>query len=199
MTKATRRLDYLNTLGVQVWFDRSVGPAQFKDVAAINEAGECNALLSVGSNNAKIFILSAFPSEEDEQQAQPFTGDEWQLLMQIIQALGLSRESVYLTNSVDTPSAGNEQIDKEQLTRCREYLIEQIRQVSPNVILVLGEVAAQSLLKSTACLMELSSNPQSVNDIEPSIVVCEQLRCLIQQPLRKKQAWSSLLRLKEQL
>ena len=196
MMTAACRLEYLDAMGIQVWRDRRVEQPQLVDLEPSNESRSCNALLCVGSEQAKVFIISAFPSVQDEQQASPFTGDEARLLMQMTQALGLKNNDLYLINSADCQSAQNDKVDKEHLTRCRNYLIQQIHQVSPSIILVLGVVAANSLLQSSESLATLSKLTQSVDEVIAPIIVCEQLDSLIQQPLAKKQVWSTLLMLK---
>jgi len=196
MMTAACRLEYLDAMGIQVWRDRCIEQSKLVDLEPSNESLDCKALLCVGSDQAKVFIISAFPSVQDEQQASPFTGDEARLLMQMTEALGLKSNDVYLINSVDCQSTHNEKVDKEHLRRCRAYLIQQIQQVAPDIILVLGAVAANSLLKSSESLSALSRAAQSVDDIVAPVVVCEQLDSLIVHPLAKKQAWSALLWLK---
>jgi len=199
MMTAARRLEYLDAMGVQVWSDRRVESVQLGSVEPSSESSACNALLYAGAEQAKVFIISGFPSAQDEQQASPFTGDESRLLMQITQALGLKNHEVYLINSVDCQSINNENVDQEQLARCRSYLVEQIEQVAPSIVLVLGEEAANSLLKLSEPLVSLSAIAQSVGDVGVPIIVCEQLDVLIRQPLAKRQVWSALLQLKELL
>jgi len=199
MMTAARRLEYLDAMGVQVWSDRRVESIQLSGVESGSESSACNTLLCAGAKQAKVFIISGFPSAQDEQQASPFTGDESRLLMQITQTLGLKNHETYFINSVDCQSVNNEKVDQEQLARCRNYLIEQIKQVAPSIVLVLGEGAANSLLKLSEPLASLSAIAQSVDDVGAPIIVCEQLDVLIQQPLAKRQAWSALLQLKELL
>jgi len=196
MMTAARRLEYLDAMGVQVWGDRRVESVQLASVEAGSESSACNGLLYAGAEQAKVFIISGFPSAQDEQQASPFTGDESRLLLQITQALGLKNHETYVINSVDCQSTYNEKNDQEQLARCRDYLIGQVKQVAPSVVLVLGDRAANSLLKLSEPLTSLSETAQSVADVNVPIIVCEQLDVLIQQPLAKRQAWSALLQLK---
>ncbi|OUR82176.1 hypothetical protein A9Q82_07480 [Cycloclasticus sp. 46_120_T64] len=197
MRTAARHLEYLDAMGVQVWFDRRVTPQASNVDGGSVQPRSVEPLFFSGSLPAQVMVISAFPSSQDVQQVSPFSGDSARLLAQMLQALGLQYDECYLINSADMPATGDSQLDKQCLAECRAYLLQQIHEVSPKVILLLGEAAAQSLLKSSDPLVKLTADQPSVDDIALPMVVTQPLEGLLQQPLTKKQSWSELQRLKE--
>jgi len=196
MRAAARHLEYLDALGVQVWLDRRVPPQVSNEGGGDAQPRSVESLFCSGSLPAEVMVISAFPSSQDVQQASPFSGDSARLLAQMLQALGLQYDECYLINSADMQATGDPQLDKQCLAECRGYLLQQIHEVSPKVILLLGEAAAQSLLKSTDALTQLTADQPSVDDIALPMVVTQPLEGLLQQPLTKKQSWSELQQLK---
>ena len=96
-----------------------------------------------------MFIGEA-PGDEDDQSGRPFLGRDGQLLENMIKAMGLSREQVYITNVLKTLLPGKTAQAGGEAKLCSPYLIEQIRIVSPKVIVTLGLPASHLLLESSS-------------------------------------------------
>lgn len=110
-----------------------------------------NLVFGVGSLDAEIFFCGEAPGAEEEEQSEPFVGPAGQLLTKIIQAMGLSRDQVYIGNIMNfrppmpTP-IGNRPPTAEEMAYCLPYLTGQVKIVQPKVIVALGKTAVDGLL-----------------------------------------------------
>lgn len=212
MTISARQLEYLDAMGIQVWQERVSQAEQVpdelsEDIEADNlvdlqalaaTCQRCDAsktrqhmIFADGSVQADWFIVGDFASEEDGAQGRPFTGHVAHLLSEMLLAIGVRKSTSYLTNSVKCYSTSNYS-EQSALLSCRSYLLRQIQLVKPAVIIVLGEKAAHSLLKSDSALTTLIGSVQKVDDIALPIVVTHHPRYLLESPMAKRQAWDDL-------
>jgi uracil-DNA glycosylase len=110
-----------------------------------------NVVFGVGSIQSPLMFVGEAPGTNEDAQAEPFVGAAGQLLTKIIQAMGLSREAVYIANVLkcrpDTPgkSHGNRKPTPEEMQTCLPYLREQIRIIRPKVVVALGATATEGL------------------------------------------------------
>ncbi len=108
-------------------------------------------VMGVGDLDASIFFCGEAPGAEEEIQGEPFVGPAGQLLTRIIQAMGLSREKVYIANIMNwrpempTPF-GNRPPSEEEMAFCMPYLKAQLAIVQPKVVVALGATAVNGLL-----------------------------------------------------
>ncbi|MCX6924458.1 MAG: uracil-DNA glycosylase, partial [Verrucomicrobia bacterium] len=120
-----------------------------------------NVVFGVGSLEAELMFIGEAPGADEDDQGEPFVGKAGQLLTKIIQAMGLSRETVYIGNILkcrpDTPgqSAGNRKPTPEEMKTCIPYLHEQIDLIRPKVIVALGATAVEGLLGKTIGITKL--------------------------------------------
>jgi uracil-DNA glycosylase family 4 len=214
MTISARQLEYLDTMGVQVWQERGRHETQAPDADNENLGLEAESLAELhtlatdcqrcdasttrkqvvfgdGPVQADWLIVGDFPSEEDDFQGRPFTSNAARLLSEMLLAIGIKESDSYLTNSVKCYAVSADS-GQAALSSCRPYLLRQIELVNPAVILVLGEQAAQSLLKSDGTFATLIGKAQRVDDISPLIVVTHHPRYLLESPLTKAQAWDAM-------
>lgn len=213
MTAPSRQIAYLDAMGIQVWHERAkqetsglenltsmvVKAQNLAELHALaSDCQRCDAakireqvVFGDGSVQADWLIVGDFPSEQDELQQQPLTGDAARLLSEMLLAVGVKKSAVYITSSVKCRSA-NTAAENAELSSCRAYLARQIELVNPLVIFVLGEKAAQSLLKSNDSLTALVGKVQTVDDISVPIVVSHHPRYLLQTPSAKRQAWADI-------
>lgn len=99
-----------------------------------------------GDPDATLMFIGEGPGAEEDRQGLPFVGRAGELLTKIIEAIGLTRDQVYIANVVKCRPPGNRDPEAEEVAACRDYLERQIDLVAPQVIVALGRVAAQSLL-----------------------------------------------------
>lgn len=214
MTISVRQLEYLDAMGVQVWQERGEHETQPPDAEDANLGIETESLAELhtlatncqrcdasatrkqvvfgdGPAQADWLIVGDCPSEEDDLQGQPFTGNAARLLSEMLLAIGIKESASYITNSVKCYAVSADS-DQAALSSCRPYLLRQIELVNPAVILVLGEQAAQSLLKSDGKFATLIGKAQRADDISPLIVVSHHPRYLLESPFAKRQAWDAM-------
>jgi len=98
-----------------------------------------------GSSNPKIMIIGEAPGEEEDKQGIPFVGKAGQKLDSILKYIGVSREEVYITNSVLCRPPNNRNPRAEELDACKWRLSLQIQVLRPELIIVLGRVAMHQL------------------------------------------------------
>ena len=108
-----------------------------------------------GNPEAGIMFVGEAPGEEEDRRGLPFVGPAGQFLTRIIEAMGLSREDVYICNVLKCRPPGNRDPGPEEVASCEPFLRRQIEIVEPRVICCLGRTAAHALLKTEAPLSRL--------------------------------------------
>lgn len=135
------------------------GPAATGGLAAIEaEALGCEAcrlcetrthvVFGVGDPRARLMFIGEGPGHEEDLKGEPFVGAAGQVLDRIIVAMGLTRERVYIANTVKCRPPKNRNPEPDELAACRHFLIRQIEAIGPELIVLLGRVAAQAVLES---------------------------------------------------
>ncbi len=108
-----------------------------------------------GNLEAELMFVGEAPGRDEDIQGKPFVGKAGQLLTKIIQAMSLQREEVYITNVVKCRPPNNRTPQKPEIEECQVYLIEQIKMISPRVIVTLGRVATDFFIKSRLSMTSL--------------------------------------------
>lgn len=114
-----------------------------------------SVVFGVGDINAQLMFVGEAPGADEDKQGEPFVGRAGQLLTRIIQATGLTRDTVYIANVLkcrpDTPgqSYGNRKPRADEMATCLPYLLEQIQLIQPRVIVALGGTAVEGLFAMT--------------------------------------------------
>lgn len=108
--------------------------------------GRKQAVFGVGDPCARLLFVGEAPGYDEDRLGEPFVGKAGQLLNDIIRAMGIRREDVYIANVVKCRPPGNRTPDPGEAGACRKYLEAQIEIVAPEVIIALGGVAASALL-----------------------------------------------------
>lgn len=166
-------------------------------------------VLGVGSLDAKIMFVGEAPGAEEEIQGEPFVGPAGQLLTKMIQAMGLTREEVYIGNimnwrpqmpvDADGVQYGNRPPTAEEMDYCLPYLKAQIQIVAPAFLVALGATAAQGLLGagSFKALSEVRSQWKQFED-RPLMITYHPSYILRTQSNRsKRMIWEDLLQVME--
>jgi len=133
------------------------------------------------------------PGMEEDLQGRPFVGAAGALLTKIIQALGLSREHVYITNMVKCRPPQNRVPLPDELASCRRYLDAQIALVRPRVICTLGRTAANALLQIDAPVGALRGQRHLFGDIP--VIVTYHPAHLLRHPEAKRETWADVRQL----
>jgi uracil-DNA glycosylase len=103
----------------------------------------------VGNPKASLVFVGEGPGHDEDMQGIPFVGRAGKLLTQMIEAMGLRRDDVYIANVVKCRPPENRTPEKDEVSTCSPYLLRQIDAIGPKAIVCLGNVAAQSLLGTT--------------------------------------------------
>lgn len=110
--------------------------------------GRSQTVFGVGNPRARLMFVGEAPGEDEDQKGEPFVGRAGQLLTKIIEAIGLTRDRVYIANVIKCRPPGNRNPEPDEVETCEPYLFRQIDVIQPKVIVPLGKFAAQSLLRT---------------------------------------------------
>ena len=117
--------------------------------------GRKQIVFGVGSPNADLMFVGEAPGRDEDIQGIPFVGRAGQKLTQIIEAIGLTREDVYIANVIKCRPPENRNPEPDEVESCEPFLFRQIDSIKPKVIVALGTFAAKSLLKTTDSISRL--------------------------------------------
>jgi uracil-DNA glycosylase family 4 len=111
--------------------------------------GRTKIVFGVGNPKAELMFVGEGPGHDEDVQGEPFVGRAGKLLTQMIEAMGLRREDVYIANVVKCRPPDNRLPEKDEIAVCSPFLMRQIDVIRPKVICCLGSCAAQTLLATT--------------------------------------------------
>jgi uracil-DNA glycosylase len=193
--------------------------AEVRDVAdqlrAISEdIGDCtrcrlckgrkNIVFGTGNIHAELMFVGEGPGADEDEQGLPFVGRAGQLLNNMIAAMGLRREDVYIANVVKCRPPGNRTPERDECETCMPFLMRQIAAICPKVIVALGATAAKNLLAINSPMAELRGrwydfrvNLNSHGRPDPNgtivkLAVTYHPAFLLRDPRQKKETWKDL-------
>ncbi len=108
-----------------------------------------NIVFGVGNPKAELVFVGEGPGRDEDAQGEPFVGRAGKLLTQMIEAMGLRREDVYICNVVKCRPPENRLPEKDEIATCSPFLLRQLGCIQPKVICALGSCSAQTLLQTT--------------------------------------------------
>lgn len=110
--------------------------------------GRSQIVFGVGNPKARLMFVGEAPGEDEDKKGEPFVGRAGQLLTKIIEAIGMTREQVYIANVIKCRPPNNRNPEPDEVAACEPFLFRQIDVIQPKVIVPLGKFAAQCLLKT---------------------------------------------------
>ncbi len=143
-----------------------------------------------GDPNARLMFVGEGPGADEDAQGIPFVGRAGQLLNNMIAAMGLKREEVYIANVVKCRPPGNRTPDPEEANTCSPFLFRQIDVVHPQVLVALGATAATYLLGQRQPLAGLRGRVHAFRGSQ--LIVTYHPAYLLRDPRQKKEAWADL-------
>jgi uracil-DNA glycosylase len=152
--------------------------------------GRNHLVFADGDANAKLLFVGEGPGADEDAQGLPFVGRAGQLLNNMITAMGLKREQVYICNVVKCRPPGNRTPEPEEAHTCLPFLMRQIDVVRPQVIVALGATAATYLLGVRQPLAGLRGRVHAVRGTQ--LIVTYHPAYLLRDPRQKKEAWADL-------
>lgn len=111
-------------------------------------ATRTNVVFGDGDEEARLVFVGEAPGSDEDREGKPFVGRAGQKLTQIIEAIGLSRSEVYITNVLKCRPPENRNPLPEEIKACEPYLIAQLQFIKPKIICALGTFGAQTLLRT---------------------------------------------------
>ena len=169
----------------------------------LHEQGRKQIVFGVGNVQPEIMFVGEAPGADEDEQGEPFVGRAGQLLNNMIQAMGIKREDVYIANVCKCRPPGNRTPEKEECDTCSPFLMRQISVVRPKVIVALGAVASKALLGVNDSMANLrgkiydfqanapAGTPED-NGFSTKLVVTYHPAYLLRDPRQKKEAWKDL-------
>jgi len=152
--------------------------------------GRNKLVFADGDPNARLMFVGEGPGADEDAQGLPFVGRAGQLLNNMIAAMGLKREEVYIANVVKCRPPGNRTPEPEEANTCSPFLFRQIDVVRPEVLVALGATAATYLLGQRQPLAGLRGRVHRFR--ETKLIVTYHPAFLLRDPRQKKEAWADL-------
>ncbi|MGB8769604.1 MAG: uracil-DNA glycosylase [Candidatus Korobacteraceae bacterium] len=168
----------------------------------LGKLGRKQIVFGTGDPHAELMFIGEGPGADEDAQGLPFVGRAGQLLNNMIAAMGLKREQVYIANIVKCRPPGNRTPERDECETCSPFLMRQIGVIRPKVIVALGATAAKNLLSVNDSMASMRgrfydySPPRTLNDTdEPfacKLAVTYHPAFLLRDPRQKKEAWKDL-------
>ncbi len=147
-------------------------------------------VFGVGDRQAEWMFIGEAPGEQEDLQGEPFVGRAGQLLNEMIRALGLRRDSVYIANVLKCRPPRNRDPAPEEAMACEGYLKAQLALVRPKIIVAVGRIAAQNLLKTATPIGKLRGQVHQYERVP--LVVTYHPAYLLRSQTEKRRAWEDL-------
>ena len=124
-------------------------------------ASRTQVVFGVGNRSAELMFIGEAPGAEEDKQGEPFVGKSGQLITKIIEAMGFTRDDIFIANVMkcrpDMPGeeSGNRKPKGNEMATCLPWLREQVRLVKPRAMVALGATAAEGLLGETRLIRDI--------------------------------------------
>jgi len=168
----------------------------------LHKQGRKQIVFGVGNPRTELMFIGEAPGADEDEQGEPFVGRAGQLLNNMIKAMGLAREQVYIANIIKCRPPNNRTPERDECETCSPFLMRQIAAIKPKVIVALGAVAAKTLLAVNDSMSNLRGRwyefrPAGVRSNDPNwtgakLAVTYHPAFLLRDPRQKKEAWKDL-------
>ncbi|MRR14928.1 MAG: uracil-DNA glycosylase [Deltaproteobacteria bacterium] len=149
-----------------------------------------NVVFGDGDTRAEIVFVGEAPGADEDAMGLPFVGRAGQLLTNIIKAMGLAREDVYICNILKCRPPGNRNPLPDEIRLCEPYLKQQLQMISPRIICALGSFAAKTLLATETPITVLRGRFHQYAGIK--LMPTYHPAYLLRNPSAKKQVWEDV-------
>ena len=160
-----------------------------------------NLVFSDGNPNSKVMIIGEGPGANEDKEGFPFVGRAGQLLDKMLNAIGLNRDNVYITNVVNYRPPENRRPTEKEVERYLPYLKKHIEIIKPKIILLLGSTAMNTILKTADVISKVRGkwHEIEIGDLKIYSIVSFHPAYLLRQPDQKKFSWIDLKMIREKL
>lgn len=154
-----------------------------------------------GNPEADVMFIGEAPGREEDLQGMPFVGRAGQLLDRMLAAIGLSRESAYITNMIPWRPPGNRTPAAHEIELCRPFIERHIALAEPKIVVMLGNIASKSLLDTDKGILSLRGTWMDCKIGETLTPALPTLHpaYLLRNPAQKRLAWADFLSLQDRL
>jgi DNA polymerase len=152
--------------------------------------GRTHIVFGTGNPHADLVFVGEGPGYHEDQQGIPFVGKAGALLTRIIEAIGLRRDDVYITNIVKCRPPNNRDPEPDEIASCEPFLLQQLESIQPKIICALGTFAAQALLKTTSPISKLRGRFHEYQGIP--LMPTFHPAYLLRNPQQKRLVWQDM-------
>ncbi len=149
-----------------------------------------NAVFGEGNNKTDLMFIGEGPGFDEDRTGRPFVGKAGELLTKIINAMGLSREDVFIANIIKCRPPGNRDPLPDEIESCRPFIDKQIELIKPKVICTLGRYSSQTLLNTSMGITKLRGQFVDYNGIK--VMPTYHPAFLLRNPSAKKEVWQDM-------
>lgn len=147
-------------------------------------------VFGVGDPSSPLMFVGEAPGEQEDKRGEPFVGPAGQLLDKMIEAMGWSRQSVYINNILCCRPPGNRNPQADEVLACKPFLEARIAAIAPRIIVALGRPAANTLLGCDAPISALRGTFHDRNGV--AVMPTFHPAYLLRDPSKKREAWADL-------
>ena len=160
-------------------------------------AGRKTVVFGVGNPNADLMFIGEAPGRDEDLQGEPFVGRAGQLLTDIIKAMKLTREDVYIANVIKCRPPENRNPEPDELDACRPFIRRQVELIKPRVIVTLGKFGLQSLTEKSYGITAVRGQWLDYNGIK--LMPTYHPAYLLRTPAAKKDVWADMKKVMAEL
>jgi uracil-DNA glycosylase family 4 len=146
----------------------------------------------IGDLQADIFVVGDAPDADEDRTGEPFVGQAGQLLNEMLRAIGLERDVVFIANVLKCRPPEDRKPDAAEAAQCLPFLARQIDMVRPRIILSLGGTAAKNLLNVDSPVGKLRGQVHQYGEHQIPVVVTYHPDYLLHKPSEKASSWADL-------
>ena len=198
---------YFSEMGIDIsWYKKysreetTISNSKFDDLRkTISKCEQCDlyktrnkTVFGSGPSNAKVMIIGEAPGKDEDEQGEPFIGRAGKLLDAFLESINLSREKVFITNTVKCRPPDNRNPSIDELNQCSSFLTSQINTIKPKVLILLGKVAANNLLDNNSPMSDLRQKKLFIENYDIPVIVFYHPAYILRSPLKKSEVWEDL-------
>jgi DNA polymerase len=156
-----------------------------------------NLVFGAGNPKAALVFVGEGPSRREDEQGEPFVGEAGQLFNNILFAMGLTRDAVYICNVIKCRGPHNRDPGVDEIAACAPFLKRQLNAINPQVLVALGTLAAQNLLQDKTPISKLRGGWRSYNGID--LMPTFHPAYLLRNPEFKRELWQDMKQVLQRL
>ena len=156
----------------------------------LHTLGRRQVVFGVGNPDADLMFVGEAPGADEDIQGIPFVGRAGQLLTKIIEAIGLTRDQVYIANVIKCRPPQNRNPEQDEVDTCEPFLFRQIDTIKPKVIVALGTFAARTLLRTLDPISRLRGRVYEYRGAK--LIPTFHPAYLLRNPSSKREVWEDM-------